>query len=75
MPQPLLFSPGGSQLGTLPYNFPDDPPLQLHVTFTDWVRGFPQRIDLRVIDPTAGGDRDLPSLVWDEPRSRYMSRR
>jgi hypothetical protein len=71
MPNPLLFSPSGSKLGTLPFNFPDDPPTKLRVTFTEWTNSFPRRIDLFLTDPAAGGDRDLAPLVWDEQRSQF----
>src|SRR5260370_32527594 len=40
MPHPGIFSPSGETLGSLPYNFPDDPPAELRVTFTRWVDDF-----------------------------------
>ena len=64
MPSPLLFLPSGDVLGSLPYNFPDDPPAELRVTFDQWVGDFPERIELQLIDPRAAGDRSLPPLIW-----------
>lgn len=72
MPRPLLFSPAGSVLGSLPYNFPDDPPTRLRVTFSGWVNGFPNRIELFLKDPAALGDRSLPPLLWDENQKKFL---
>lgn len=73
MPDPLLFLPSGEVLGYLPYNFPDDPPAELRVTFARWEQGFPERIDLYLTDPRAGGNRSLPSLVWDSGQKKFLS--
>lgn len=73
MPNPLLFLPSGDDAGSLPYNFPDDPPAELRVTFTDWNQDFPQRIDLYLTDPRAAGDRSLPSLRWDKSQKKYLA--
>jgi hypothetical protein len=71
-PRPILFSPTGKVLGTLPYNFPDDPPTELRVTFSDWRRGFPMRIEMFLKDPAAGGDRNLRPLVWNPRREEFL---
>jgi hypothetical protein len=72
MPRPILFSPTGKVLGRLPYNFPDDPPTELQVTFSDWQAGFPARVELFLKDPAAGGDRRLRPLVWDRQRAEFQ---
>lgn len=72
LPKPMLFSPDGRSLGTLPYNFPDDPPQALEVTFTRWINDFPHRIELFLSDPAALGDRALPPLDWDERRAMFV---
>jgi hypothetical protein len=72
LPSPLLFLPSGEVVGSLPYNFPDDPPAELRVTFADWQAGFPQRIDLYLTDPRAGGNRPLPSMLWDKSQKKYL---
>lgn len=74
MPSPLLFLPSGEVSGSLPYNFPDDPPAELRVTFAQWERGFPERIELYLTDPRAGGNRSLPPLVWDASQKRFVSK-
>lgn len=72
LPHALLFSPSGADLGSLPHTFPDDPPIELRVTFTDWRHDFPRRIDLFVIDPRASGDHSLPPLVWSEEKKKFL---
>jgi hypothetical protein len=72
MPRPILFSPTGTVLGRLPVNFPDDPPEELQVTFSDWQASFPARVELFVKDPAAGGNRSLRPLLWDRQRSVYQ---
>jgi hypothetical protein len=72
LPSPLLFLPSGEIAGSLPYNFPDDPPAELRVTFANWQAGFPQRIDLFLTDPRAGGNRSLPSMLWDKSQKKYL---
>jgi hypothetical protein len=74
MPAPLLFLPSGEVSGSLPYNFPDDPPAELRVTFAQWEGGFPERIELYLIDPRAGGNRSLPPLVWDASQKKFVSK-
>jgi len=71
MPRPILFSPTGTVLGRLPFNFPDDPPAELRVTFAEWQAGFPARVELFLKDPAAGGDRSLRPLVWDPQRAEF----
>jgi hypothetical protein len=72
MPNPLLFLPSGEVVGSLPYNFPDDPPAELRVTFAQWERDFPERIELYLTDPRAGGDRSLPPLHWESSQQKYL---
>src|ERR1700676_1556133 len=45
LPSPLLLLPSGRVSGSLPYNFPDDPPAELRVTFDQWERDFPRRVE------------------------------
>jgi len=51
----LLFTPEGEAIGSLPSAFPDDPPAELRVTFTDWKADFPQRIELFETDRARQG--------------------
>jgi hypothetical protein len=71
MPRPILFSPEGVKVGTLPYNFPDDPPFALEVTCAGWREGFPHRLELFLRDPTVSGDHALAPLVWDTARRSF----
>ena len=73
MPRPLLFLTSGQIAGDLPANFPDAPPAALRVTFAQWTRDFPLRIELFLSDPRAGGSRALPSLRWDPSRLKYAA--
>lgn len=73
MPKPLLHSRQHAVIGELPLNFPDDPPAELHITFSDWHLGFPNLIKLHVLDPAAGGNRDLAPLRWDTAAQRYTA--
>lgn len=72
MPRPLLLTASGDPVGRLPFNFPDDPPRELTVTFRDWKDGFPRRIDLFVKDPAVLGDRELPPLHWDGAGRQFV---
>jgi hypothetical protein len=74
MPHPLILSATGEPLGSLPANFPDDPPAELRVTFAHWQHDFPQRIELFLTDPRAGGPRALRALHWDSSAKRYHSK-
>lgn len=71
MPLPLLFLPQGRLVGRLPMNYPDDPPNELVVTFGNWRRGFPEKIDLLVKSPTPSGDQVVPSLLWNTETRSY----
>ena len=71
MPHPLLFLPSGQVAGSLPANFPDDPPASLQVTFANWHADFPQRVKLFLVDPRAAGSQTLPSLRWDATHQSY----
>ena len=71
MPEPILFSLTGQILGRLPFNFPDDPPTELRVTFCAWKERFPQRIDLFLKDPAVLGNRTLPPLIWDSTKGVF----
>jgi hypothetical protein len=73
MPKPLLYSRQHTIIGELPLNFPDDPPAELHITFSDWHHGFPNLIKLHVLDPAAAGNRDLAPLHWDAAVQRYTA--
>ena len=73
MPNPLLLSPSGEARGSLPYNFPDDPPATLRVTFAEWRSDFPHRIDLYLSDPRASGNRALPALHWSSKEKKFAS--
>jgi hypothetical protein len=72
LPHPLLLLPSGAVSGSLPYNFPDDPPAELRVSFAKWQHGFPQRIDLYLTDPRAAGNRSLPPLAWDPAQRQFL---
>ena len=74
LPHPILFLPSGHVAGSLPYNFPDDPPAELRVTFTRWEHDFPQQIELFLTDPRASGNRSLPALVWSESQRKYLAK-
>jgi hypothetical protein len=73
LPSPLLLRSSGEVLGSLPYNFPDDPPAQLRVTFVVWESDFPRKVELFLTDPRASGDRSLPPLLWDDSKKKYAS--
>jgi hypothetical protein len=71
MPNPLLMDGAGNQVGTLPVNFPTDPPAELQIEFSQWSGGLPRRIDLCVRSPTASGDQALSPLVYQEGSGRF----
>jgi len=71
MPAPLLMSPDGRVLGTLPANFPDDPPAALRLRFVDWRDGLPSEIRMCLSSPTPAGDQPLAPLRWQAATHRY----
>lgn len=73
LPLPLLFDPTGRELGTLPANFPSDPPAELELRFSQWRDGSPRRIGLCLRTPAAGGDQPLPALHFDPGSGRYAA--
>jgi hypothetical protein len=70
-PKPLLRSADQQELGQLPYSYPDDPPVSIELTFSEWLGGRPQQIDILVRDPTVSGDHNLTPLRWDSLAARY----
>lgn len=71
MPRPLLLAPDGRVLGTLPANFPDDPPASLRLRFADWHDGLPAEIRMCLSSPTPAGDQPLAPLRWQAATHRY----
>jgi len=74
LPAARLYLPGGRFCGTLPYAFPDDPPLEMSVRFSEWRGGsVPTKIDLEISDPTASGDRRMV-MLWDPATQMYQEK-
>ena len=71
MPAPLLLSPDGQVLGTLPSNFPDDPPASLRLRAVGWHDGLPSELRLCLSSPTPAGDQPLAPLRWQAATHRY----
>ena len=73
-PLPLILLPGGRLVGRLPHHYPRDAGRPVQLRFEDWQRGIPQRIVVRMEDPSGatGADRlvlrwDVRDKVYDEP--------
>jgi hypothetical protein len=66
LPKAIIVARDGARLGTLPYAFPFDPPVNLDVTFADWAGDFPRTIELYLEDPAVAGSRKLPAMKWDQ---------
>jgi hypothetical protein len=64
-------TPEGRVLGTLPANFPDDPPASLRLRFALWHDGLPGEIRLCLRSPTPAGDQPLAPLRWQAAAHRY----
>ena len=73
-PRPIVAGPDGKVLGSLPMNFPRDPPRTLDVTFVRWSDNFPQQIQFWVEDPTVLGNHSVPPIDWDAKRGRFLRR-
>lgn len=71
VPEAVILTPDGVTVGTLPFAFPFDPPVNLYVTFTGWSGDFPHTIELYVEDPAVSGNRKLSPLRWDPARKRF----
>jgi hypothetical protein len=72
MPRPLILLPGGTAVGRLPYNYPDDPPATTRLQFSAWRNAIPERIEIRLRDPTVSGDRAVV-LLWNAERREYLA--
>jgi hypothetical protein len=72
LPAARVFFPDGRLAATLPYAFPDDPPIEMSVRFTEWrAAGLPAKIDIDITDPTATGNRRA-ALVWNAATKSYL---
>ena len=71
LPKPLILAPNGTELGQLPYSYPDDPPFAIELSFSQWRNNRPQQIDIFMSDPTVSGDRKLAPLRWNATTRRY----
>jgi hypothetical protein len=63
--QALILDAQGRILGKLPGNFPFDPPDMFEVTFTDWHRGFPFRIEFYYHASDMHGPEHPDPLYWN----------
>ncbi len=72
LPKPIIRSTEQVEVGRLPYGYPDDPPMTMELTFSDWRDGRPRQIEVFVRDPTVSGDRHLTPMRWDSTTSRYV---
>lgn len=70
LPRPLLLM-GDKRVGSLPYSYPDDPPVSIELSFDEWREGFPHQINIFVRDPTVSGDHALPPMIWNAGSGRY----
>ena len=73
LPPARLFLPHGHLCGTLLYAFPDDPPLEMSVRFTDWRDSLPFKLEMEITDPTAAGNRRI-TLLWDPAANTYQEK-
>lgn len=71
MPEPLLVAPDGRLLGSLPANFPYEPPASLRLRFVGWQDGLPAEIRMCLMSPTPAGDQPLAPLHWRVATHRY----
>ena len=45
------------EVGRLPYNYPDDPHIDVELKIADWTGERPSQLDIFLHDPTVSGDR------------------
>jgi hypothetical protein len=74
-PLPILFSNDDKCLAKLPEHFPFDQPVDLTLSFGQWQKNIPTRIEVHVSNPTAGGDYALPVLLWDAKKQKFIAKK
>lgn len=71
LPAARILGAQGEAFGKLPYAFPDDPPVSMRLRFLEWRDGQAQRIEMRISDPTASGNR-TEYLRWRAEKKEYL---
>lgn len=72
-PQPILFNDKGKSVGVLKALFPEESPGEMILTYGHWQGNIPGEIRMHIIHPGVAGDYDLPTLLWDKDKKRYVA--
>jgi hypothetical protein len=60
-------------IGELPSSFPFDPPDMFTVTFTDWQKGFPFRIEFYILANSLHGPERPAPLYWNPRIGKFQN--
>jgi len=71
-PKSLLFNAEGKQVGEIERLFPGDNLGEVVLAYGHWQGSIPGEIRTHIISRTATGDRDLPTLLWNKEKQRYV---
>lgn len=71
-PRSLLFNSDGNEVGKIERLFPVDNISEVVLAYGEWRENIPGEIRTHVISRTDTGDRDLPTLLWNKEKQRYM---
>lgn len=72
-PKPILFNYKGERVGEFEELFPYDLPSEMILTYGHWHGNIPGEIRMHIIHPGAGGNYDLPTLLWKKEKQRYVT--
>ena len=72
-PKPILFSYKGERVGELEELFPGEDVGEMVLTYGHWQGNIPGEIRMHIIHPGVAGDYDLPTLLWNKEKQRYVA--
>jgi len=70
-PMPVIVNQDLKVLGTLPEYYPDDPPRELEIYYSDKTT-IPPDLYIKVYNPGAGGDYSYPPMTWNVRKGSYF---
>jgi hypothetical protein len=72
-PKPWVVNHKGEVVGKLEELYPGEDVGKMNLTVGRWQGRIPGEIRMHILHPGVAGDYDLPTLVWDHERKRYLA--
>lgn len=72
-PKPILANYRGEHVGEISELFPEESPGEMILTYGHWQDNIPGEIRMHIINPAVTGDYDLPTLLWNKEKQRYVA--